>query len=164
MRVHQFGGNRPRRRPQTAETAQQPATAGSTFQNLLPLLLLFLIPLLSSLFSSDSTPTIPRFSVDTPSPPLTQRHVSARLGIPYYVNPEDITSYTRAQWKDVDTAVENNLIGTLRIGCEREQNMRERMINDAQGWFFVDQEKYQLARNLEMPNCNRLEAMRVRIR
>lgn len=169
MRVHQFGGNRPRRRPQPggAQQQQQPPTATSALQSLLPLLILFLIPLLSSLFSSDSSssPRVPSFSVDVPSPPMTQHHVSANLRVPYYVSPADVADYTNARaWKDLDRAVERRLIGTLQLECDSEVQMRERMLNDAQGWFFVDQEKLEAAQRMEMRACRRLNQLGVQYR
>lgn len=48
FRVHQFGGPRPRRRPREASAQAEAAPSGwATFQSLLPLILLFVLPLLS---------------------------------------------------------------------------------------------------------------------
>lgn len=162
IRVHQFGGATPRRRGATARAgADSPQTPLSALQNLLPLLLLFLIPLLSSLFSGlGSSDSLPRFELDVPSPPLTHLHTSARLGVPYYVEPVVAHEMTaRGRWGALDRAAESLLVGRLSRGCQAEHETRERLMREAQGWFSVDREKYDQARGMEMRSCGRLNAM-----
>lgn len=48
------------------------------------------------------------------------------------------------------------LLGQLDRECEAEQMQRDRLLSEAQGWFFVDEEKARLARGLEMRSCRRL--------
>jgi len=122
-----------------------------------------ILPLFSSLFSSDSSAAnTPPFSVDVPTLAKTQKHVSSKLGVPYYVKPADVAEYTNARhWRDLDKAVEYALVGRLQQGCDSERQIRERMYNDAQGWFFVDSEKLEAARRMEMRNCERLRSFGV---
>lgn len=164
VRVHQFGGNRPRRRPQAGGAQEQPQTATSALTSLLPLLLLVILPLLSSLFSSDSSASAktPPFSVDVPTLSKTQQHISSNLRVPYYVKPADVADYTNARaWKDLDRVVEHYLVGRLRQDCDSEVQIRERMYDDAHGWFFVDHEKLEAARRMEMRSCERLQSLGV---
>lgn len=161
FRVHQFGGNRPQRRPAAANgQRQEQPTAGQALQNLLPLLILFIIPLLTSLFSSSdssySAPKVPVFSMDTPMPPLTQLETTKRLKVPYYVNPIDVADLSQRKWRDLETAVERRMLYTLDVECDNERRQQERMMQDAQGWFMIDHEKYAAARNLPMSSCKRL--------
>src|SRR4051794_24320604 len=93
FRVHQFGGPRPRRRPHEANGDGEAATPtlSSSLSNLLPLLILFLLPIISSLFSpSTPTPAGPSFRFDSPSPPHTMHRTTPRLKVNYYLNPEEV--------------------------------------------------------------------------
>ena len=163
IRVHQFGGGRPRRRPREAnggpeERQQSPM---SILTNLLPLLILFVLPLLSSLFSGDSTPSGPSFRFDSPAPPYTMHRTSPSYKVNYYINPNDVVDYSRSKWKQLDQRVEVNYIQRLRYECDAEVQTRKRMMQEASGWWLPDKEKLKAARNLRMPSCRRLDEIRV---
>lgn len=159
IRVHQFGGDRPRRRPHNHENAR-PTSPLEALRSLLPLLLLFVLPLLSSLFSGgfggSSGPTI-RF--DSAVPPHTLSHTTSGLKVNYFVNPAEVADYTSRKWKDLDRVAENKYIGQLYSECEWEQNQRQQLANSAQGFFFTDQAMLESARRMEMPSCSRLTEM-----
>ena len=165
IRVQQFGGGRPRRRanpaPGTAQQQQQQSFA-QAFQSLLPLLLLFLLPLLSSLFGSSASNT-PNFRFDGPMNPYTQQHQTPRLKIPYWVNPAEVVDYNAKKWTEVDKSAEVRYLSNLNVGCERERVDRDRIIQDAQGFFWTDQVRLDQARNMEMRNCKRLRELGYRI-
>lgn len=153
VRVHQFGGGRPRRRPHNHENAG-PTSPLETLRSLLPLLLLFILPLLSSLFSGDGT-SGPSMRFDAAVPPHTYPRTSVNLKVDYFVNPAQIDGYSTRQWKDLDRTAENKYAGQLNAECEYEQNVRQRIANDAQGFFFTDMEQLKRARDMKMPNCER---------
>lgn len=117
--MHQFGGNRPRRRPHNHEN-QQPASPLSALQGLLPLLLLFLLPLLSSIFSG-SGPSGPSVRFDAAVPPHTQMHTSGGLKVPYYVDPREVEDYSTKKWRELDKIAEGKFVGQLSAECEYEQ-------------------------------------------
>jgi DnaJ family protein B protein 12 len=154
IRIHQFGGDRPRRRPHNHAEAQ-PTSPLETLRSLLPLLLLFVLPLLSSLFSGASGPSGPsvRFAAQ---PPYTLAHTSSRLSVPYFVNPVEVADYTSKSWKALDKVAEGKYVGQLSAECEWEQAQRQRLANEAQGFFFTDQSKMDQARRMEMPSCRKL--------
>ncbi|KAL9591787.1 MAG: hypothetical protein Q9179_007370 [Wetmoreana sp. 5 TL-2023] len=158
FRVHQFGGGRPRRRPREAngDTGQAPQSAMSVLSNLLPLLILFVLPLLSSIFSS-SAPTGPTFRFDSPEPPFTMRRTMPRLRVDYYLNPAEVEDYSNRNFRDLDRRAENSYVTNLQYDCQVEMRTRNRMMDDAQGWFFQDVEKMREARNYEMRSCRRLD-------
>ncbi|KAK5127510.1 hypothetical protein LTR85_006849 [Meristemomyces frigidus] len=156
IRIHQFGGDRPRRRPHNHANAQ-PQSLGSALQSLLPLLLLFLLPLLSSLFSGSGAPAGPAMRFDAATPPHTHQHTSNRLNVPYWVNPSEVQDYTPKKWRELDKVAEGKYIGQLSAECEWEQNQRQRLAQEAQGFFFTDQVKMDRARRMEMPSCRKLE-------
>ncbi|KAL1648663.1 Chaperone protein dnaJ [Didymella pomorum] len=170
VRVHQFGGGRPRRRPGTAQPPGREETPGlgNALGNLLPLLFLFVLPLLSSLFSGGSSSSGPSFAF-TPQREFTCMHKSqGPFGVNYYVansvcqeygsNPRD------KRWKALDKQVENSYVHTLDVRCNNEQYAQSKKMQDAQGWFFVDEEAMAQARNMPMPNCDTLAAHGMRRR
>lgn len=163
IRVHQFGGGVPRRRPRRnpdGTTSEPQPNAISILTNLLPLLILFILPLLSSIFSSSGTaPAGPSFRFDTPSPPYTQHRTSNRLKVDYFVNPSEVESLSTRQLRELDKTAEVRYVGQLNIECEAEVDRRRRLVSEAQGWFFVDQDKLAQARAMEMRSCRKLEGL-----
>jgi len=160
VRVHQFGGNTPRRRPAAARAAgTEPAPSlTATLSNLLPLLFLFVLPLLSSLFSS-STAAGPSLVFEKPRTPNTQRRISTRLNINYFVDPRDVHEYNPKKWRKLDQVAEEQYVGALNTRCQTEQYQQRKMMEEAQGWFSVDQDLMGRARNLEMKSCRELKKM-----
>ena len=160
VRLHQMGGNAPRRRPHN-HANQPPASPMAALQSLLPLLLLFIIPLLSSLFSG-AAPTYPSVRYDKVDP-HTHHHASRKLGVDYYVNPTEITDYTSRNWRDLDSHVENNYINKLHTQCEWERTLKQRAYQEAQGFWSRDPVKWQLAEEMTMPSCKKLQGWGYRI-
>ena len=159
FRVHQFGGGRPRRRPREAngQNEDRPQTALGALSNLLPLLILFVLPLLSSIFSS-AIPSGPSIHFQH-GPPNTLHRISHRLKVDYYINPSDVEEYSEGKLKDLDRKAENQYITNLQYECQIETRTRNRIIEDAQGWFFQDENKMREARNYDMRACNRLNSL-----
>ncbi|KKA30559.1 hypothetical protein TD95_004515 [Thielaviopsis punctulata] len=169
FRVHQFGGRRPRRRPNpTDPAAGQRAPQSSPLQTLLgllPIIFFFIIPLLSNLFSGvswgdgGSGASTPHMVFDTPVPPLTHQRSTPRFGVSYYVDPNTLTGYNAAKLKELDRAAETLFVRATRNECSNEMGRREQLMYDAQGWFFDDKEKMAAARRYKTPSCDRLAAL-----
>ena len=168
FRVHQFGGTQPRRRPRESSgpSDQPPPSMVSAISNLLPLLILFLLPFLTSIFSSSSfsssafSSSSPSFRFDSPSPPHTLHRTSSRFKVDYYVDPNDIVDWSARQLDQLDQRIESNYLGRLKAECEIESDQKERMLQDAQGWFFQDLDQIRQANRLEMKACRTLERLR----
>ncbi|OAK99731.1 DUF1977-domain-containing protein [Phaeosphaeriaceae sp. SRC1lsM3a] len=161
IRVHQFGGGAPRRRPGTAQppgSEPQPSLT-STLSNLLPLLFLFVLPLLSSLFGGSSTAAGPSMVFEQPRHPQTKERISSRLKIHYFVDPREVHDYNPKKWRSLDAEAENQYVHGLNVRCQNEQMQQRRMMEDAQGWFYIDQEAMDRARNLDMKNCAKLQKL-----
>jgi DnaJ family protein B protein 12 len=161
FRVHQFGGERPRRRPHTADGNEPPQSAGSIFKSLLTVFVMLMVALMS-LFPLDSTPSGPAFSWSSASP-YTQKHTTAKHKINYYLNPKDVSDYSPKMMREVGRVVETSYISRLQGECALQKHEQNKMFQDAQGWFYPDAEKIRLARSLELASCDKLKAMGVAI-
>ena len=159
FRVHQFGGNRPRRRPREANGTgeEQPRSTLGALSNLLPLLILFVLPILSSLFSG-AIPSGPNINFQ-PGPPNTMHRTSQRLKIDYYLDPKDVVDYSGRKMNDLDRKAENQYVTQLQYECQVEQRTRNAMREQAQGWFFQDADKMREANNFDMRNCRHLDRL-----
>ncbi|KAF2117807.1 hypothetical protein BDV96DRAFT_489029 [Lophiotrema nucula] len=158
VRVHQFGGGRPRRRPGTAQppgTEPQPSLSNA-FSSLLPLLFLFILPLLSSLFSGSSTPKGPSVIFDGPRTPYTQLRTSSSIKVPYYVIPSEVEDFNNRKWRQLDKDTEIKYVHNLQVGCDYERRQQQVMMENAQGWFYQDEAAMDRARKLDMPRCKKL--------
>ena len=162
FRVHQFGGGRPRRRPREANDTEEPQqSTTSILTNLLPLLILFILPLLSSIFSSTtSEPAGPSFRFGSPQPPHTMHRTTPRFKVDYYLNPNDVADYTHRKFVQLDQKAEVNYVLNLQHECEIETIKQNRMMQEAQGWLFQDVDLMNQARNLDMRSCRRLDQLR----
>lgn len=164
IRVHQFGGGRPRRRPREANAEEErPQNLVSTLAGLLPLLILFILPLLSSLFSSSDTfPKETQVRFTGPQPPFTIHRRTPELKVDYYINPTDVKDYNDYQFTMLDKKVEALRVRELRVECDNEVMQRQRIMEEAQGWFFQDEAKMQQARSMELKSCQKLHDMKLR--
>lgn len=162
FRVHTMGGGMPRRRPAgTGQTQHQPATGLAAFTQLLPLLLLFILPLLSSLFSGSGTPAM-QMRFDQPVKPLTMHRVTPEYKVDYFINPADVEGWTDKKFRALDKKAEIDYVSDLRYRCEVESQRKRNEIQDATGFFFTDEARLQAARRMPLPHCERLDSMRVR--
>ena len=159
IRVHQFGGARPRRRPREAQNEEEQGGGGlQNLLGLLPILLFFILPMLTSLFGS-SEPSIPHMEFDAPKSPYTHGRTTQRLKVNYFVNPREIQSYSKSQFVQLDKAADATMARHLRYNCEHEVMTQRRMREDAMGWFYEDADKMAAADAYPMPYCERMKAM-----
>ncbi|KAI8692566.1 J domain-containing protein [Fusarium sp. Ph1] len=163
IRVHQFGGARPRTRPREANQGRQNENNGiQTLLGLLPIILFFILPVITSLFSggsSSSTSAGPRMVYDNPAHPYTEERKTPNLNVQYYVNPDEIAQYDDGKLNKLDRTAELNLVRHLKAECENEMIYRQRLRDTAQGWFYQDPEKMELAEAYTMPSCERLHTL-----
>ena len=133
-----------------------------TLFSLLPILFFFILPLLSSIFSGgSSTPATPRMVYDNPLAPYTEGRTTPNLNVEYFVNPSDISSYTKSKLTQLDRTAEVNLVRHLRNECENELIYKQRLREAAQGWFYQDPDKMATAKAYKMPSCERLQTLGV---
>lgn len=160
IRVHQFGGTGPRRRPRNAAGQEENPPSGlAALTQLIPILLLFILPLLSSLFtgSSSSGPEV-QFQR---SPPNTLHRTTPRFQVNYYLDPRAVDGYSDRKLRQLDQTAEVKYINILKYECQVEHSERNRMLEEAQGWFSTDERKLREARAMPMRSCNRLNELGV---
>lgn len=136
----------------------------SNLIRLLPLLLLFVTPLLSSLFdtlSGNSSTQIPRFEF-TPSPPYTEMRTTTKYNVPYYITPKDAQRLTSKTLRNMDSRAEVTYIHSLTNHCDREYEIKQQKIMDAHGWFSTDEEALREAEEMVLPHCERLKQLGLR--
>jgi DnaJ family protein B protein 12 len=99
---------------------------------------------------------------DQPNPPLyTMERTMPNFKVRYYVNPGDVHSYSPSKLSSLDKRAEVVLVQELRIRCENEMSHKQQLRNAAQGWFFPDPEKMEVANGYDMPACRRLNSLGV---
>lgn len=76
------------------------------------------------------------------------------------MNPVDVENYGARKFNQLDQRVEVDFVTKLRWECENEVQARERMVQDAQGWFFPDVEKMKQARAMELKACRHLDSLK----
>jgi len=84
-----------------------------------------------------------------------------KSNVKYFVRPEDFVPYkdNRHKQSQLDNYADVLLVKTLRNQCERELQAKQQLHEDAQGWFFQDPDKMEVARKFETKSCNRLHKM-----
>ncbi|KAI1266352.1 DUF1977-domain-containing protein [Xylariaceae sp. FL1019] len=161
FRVNQFGGGMPRRRPQPngPQGQQRPASGWDTVISLLPILFLFVFPLLTSLFSGlgDSQPALPTMVFDHPQPPQTLHRTTPKLNVDYFVSPHDVAGWQEQKFHQLDREAEMGFVRVLRRRCDHEMRTQQELVDKAQGWFFPDPDKMKIARDFELTSCKRLD-------
>ncbi|TVY30583.1 putative J domain-containing protein [Lachnellula hyalina] len=161
IRVHQFGGRAPRRRPRDPNApAAPPPSLKDILKGLLPLLLVLFLPLISSIFSGSGS-SGPSMRFDEAKPPHTMGRQTYQKKVPYWIDPGEVDGYTARQFSHLDQNAEIQYVQQLRVYCEEEVASRNRLVQDAQGWFVQDTHKMNRARNMEMANCRKLEELGV---
>lgn len=158
VRVHQFGGARPRRRPRDPNQPEPEPTLASTIMGFLPIILILIFPILSFLFGGEaSTPAVPHMSYEFPQPPtyMSERHMP-NIPVNYYIDPNDVASWNSYKLKQLDKRAEANFLTKLKYDCENEHALKQRLEQEARGWFRPDPAKMEMAAKLELPACNRL--------
>lgn len=86
-----------------------------------------------------------------------------KLNINYFVNPLDVEDLSPRKLRQLDQRVEVDYVSALQYECNSEVNLRDRKIQEAQGWFFPDVDKMKEARAMELKSCRKLESLRGRI-
>lgn len=92
--------------------------------------------------------------MDKAEPPHTKKVSLPRVkGVHFWVNPAEYNELNRRQQNDLLHRVEVKYVSDLKIRCIAEQQHRQRLVEEAQGWFSTDEAKLEQARKLKMEAC-----------
>ncbi|CAG8485243.1 18778_t:CDS:2 [Dentiscutata erythropus] len=147
----------PRRQSPNGEGAREQRTSPLlSFFQLLPLILLFLFSFSSSWFSLAPEP-LPSYSFYS-NGYHTENRFTHSLQVPYFVEPHQFSSIEQIPRKlrTFEDNIEISYVKKLQYDCNTESAIRQRMINDAKGWVFPDEEKLKAAQAVKLPSCERL--------
>ncbi|KAF8431034.1 DnaJ domain-containing protein, partial [Terfezia claveryi] len=180
VRVQHFGGPGMRRRRPTpaaaaedagrADQSQQEAGLRTTFIQLLPLIILFIFPIISGLFSElgsgSGKSQFPDVRFEKVHP-FTQKRFTPKYNIPYWVSPRELREFgmqpgakgVDRKLEEMDKRAEVRYIGRLQAECGREMRMQKREIEDAMGWLWADAKKVKEASEKILPACQTLRDM-----
>lgn len=158
FQFHQFGGGSPfdqqRRQQQprqnTRNPRQQEPLALDTLKQLLPMLLIFVVPMLLSLFTGGED-NLPKYSFTRLSKYPSKRQMPRTQKL-YYV-PEKLAKRSKDQLDNFDRKVEQNYIYELTEKCMREQRAKMELMEEGQGWFKRDDRKVKRAEKMRTPSC-----------
>jgi len=130
------------------QTASQPQESTYTlFVQLMPIILLIVLSLASSLFVQDSPYSLQQ------SDKYSNRRVTQRLGTVYYVKPDFLKDY-KGNLRQVERNVEEEWISNLRSACLKERTMKENMLWRARQ--YNDANMFERAKNHKTPSCEKL--------
>lgn len=118
-----------------------------------------MLPILSSLFSGSTSAAGPSLVFEQPRAPNTLKRVSSRIKIDYFVDPSEVHDYTPKKWRKLDETAENQFVHSVNVRCQNEKYQQRKAMEDAQGWFLVDEEAMERARTMELKHCQRLRKM-----
>lgn len=157
----QFGEGNPfaqfqqqRRAPPRKNRAQEQEAEANTLKQLAPLLIFLLITLLATLFSNDSE----EYSM-SPTHKFSVKRETPKYHIPFYVQPKYTADKETPKLRKLDRKIETEIIEDKKTMCNREHLRRNQMMEDAQGWFFTDEEMLKRAKEMAMPNCSELKGL-----
>ncbi|GFG40481.1 hypothetical protein Cfor_06493 [Coptotermes formosanus] len=146
------GGQRQRAKNHNQERTvwQQQWSWCTVFLVLLPFLLLIVLPLTTSFFSSE-----PMYSLHASSEYPVQRK-TRNLKVPYFIK-ESFRKELKRTLQKFEKTVEEEYVRDMEHSCLSEKNYRETRIWKAR--IFGDRDLFQKAHNIPLPSCDKLHEL-----
>ncbi|XP_046661842.1 dnaJ homolog subfamily B member 12-like isoform X1 [Homalodisca vitripennis] len=129
------------------------ANGYTIFLQMLPIMLVVILSMMSSLFISD-----PVYSL-TASPKFPVIRNTMNLRVPYYVK-ETFHNEYQGSLRRLEASVEEEYVTNLRHACYREKNYKETMLWKARN--FGDRDLFSKAQNIKTPSCDALGELSTR--
>jgi len=140
-------GNQWRRQETHTSQQQREANGYTIFLQMLPIMLVVILSMMSSLFISD-----PVYSLTASSKFPVIRN-TMNLHVPYYVKENFHTEY-QGSLRRLEASVEEEYVTNLRHSCYREKNYKETMLWKARN--FGDRDLFSKAQGIKTPSCDTL--------
>jgi len=154
-RNQHFFYQRPQRQFYRQQQQQQQRDGGSsilyTFLQILPLLLLIFISL-----PSFTGPSYPGYSF-TQTRQFSKEAKTYRHDVPYYYDPGDYKFDNSNQFRKFEESIEEQYRDILFRQCQNERRIKQIRINNARGFFTVDQDALREASRMQTPSCEKLQ-------
>ncbi|XP_054277426.1 dnaJ homolog subfamily B member 14 isoform X2 [Macrosteles quadrilineatus] len=141
------------RRQEPHPQQQREANGYTIFLQMLPIMLVVILSMMSSLFISD-----PVYSLTASSKFPVMRN-TMNLQVPYYVK-ESFHSEYQGSLRRLEASVEEEYVTNLRHACYREKNYKDTMQWKARN--FGDKELFQKAQSIRTPSCDTLGELSMR--
>lgn len=132
----------------SAESERRPESSFAVLLQLLPIVLLVVLSLSSSLLIGE-----PAYSLHRNGKYNSERQ-TRELKVSYYVKPDFDKQYGGGVYR-IEQQVEEEYVNNLRANCWRERNNKETMLWRART--YGDAAMYERAQNQAMPSCSRLQ-------
>lgn len=136
------------------ESNTQHESSSSVILQILPIIILILISMMSSLFISE-----PAYNLQQSAKYPTARN-TMKLSVPYYVKENFHVEY-QGSIQRLEMSVEEDYINQLRNMCYREKNRRDTLLWKARN--FGDNDLYRQASELKMPSCDAFRDLSARM-
>lgn len=157
------GGARQRRpeqplTPEEQKKKDQEKTRSMWIMGIVTLVLILGPTLIEWIFPTDAAAAAYSFSA---SPQYDEKRVSAKYKIPYYVKSSQAQKLSKSKQRTLDRKAENEYITSTQRMCSREHQQQQQEMRAAQGFFRVDKQRYENAKNARLPHCEILEELGV---
>ena len=147
----------PNGRGQTGPNGEEQPSLFEALKGILPILMLLIVPILSAIFSGD---TSPEYSFVPSQEYNIQRNTQNTI---YHsmslTNSRKSMGRSQKTIKKLRFQSRELVYIRQRAKCSKEQIHKDQLIEDAYGWFSVDSEKLQRAENFPTPNCDILKGL-----
>lgn len=148
----QFQQRGPRQPPRKNQQPQPEQDIATTLKQLAPLLIFLLVTLIASAFSGDGHD----YSMK-PTSKFSLKRETPKYHVPFYVQPLFEKDKSASKLRRFDSKVESEYIQDKKTMCNREHMRRNQMMDEAQGWFSVDEALMNQAKAMPMPHCHELQ-------
>lgn len=141
---------------------EEPFSLSNLIQ-LLPLVFLMLMPLLMSLFSDSTSKTSvrPQFVFESVHP-YTEQRFTPTYHVPFYVQKDHSEKLSKRGLQKLDNQAEMTYVRQMNAQCSIEEEAKQQAIQDSKGWFFLDQVKYETAKQMQTPSCDILKQLGIK--
>lgn len=164
-----FGGRRAgptfrTRQQQPRQNVQEERRGISNYINLIIIAAVLVMPqIFSWFFDAGSSSSVPRFRFEKRAPYVEER-LTPKYNVPFFVNPKEIQGLSDSKQKNLARVAENHFVSSTRSACTQEYMHQQQQMQDAVGWLFTDEARYEEAKKMALPHCELLYSLGIKLR